>query len=84
MVIVEYCRFGNIQHILRKHRQSFVDQINRTGDVIDSNVTNEMGAHEEARQESDESADEDSGGIANNYRDLPEGDFVNLFLAYFQ
>lgn len=36
MVIVEYCRFGNLQSFLVKHRSSFVDQIR--DDRIDSTV----------------------------------------------
>lgn len=87
MVIVEYCRFGNIRNILRKHRQTFVNQINRTDDVIDPNVTNEMVTNEGDRQDSDESevsADEHDGRMANNYKDISEGDFEHLFLPYFQ
>lgn len=87
MVIVEYCRFGNIRHFLRQHRQSFVDQINRTDDVIDPNVINKMVTNEGDCQDSDESevsADEHVGRIANNYKGLSEGDFEHLFLPYFQ
>jgi FMS-like tyrosine kinase 1 len=36
MVIVQYCRFGNIQDFLLKHRPNFVDQIVRNTDTIDT------------------------------------------------
>lgn len=39
MVIVEYCRFGNLQHFLVKHREHFVDQIIREKDIIDPTIT---------------------------------------------
>uniref|UniRef100_A0A336M798 receptor protein-tyrosine kinase n=1 Tax=Culicoides sonorensis TaxID=179676 RepID=A0A336M798_CULSO len=39
MVIVEYCRFGNVQKFLLKHRTYFVDQIKKDTDEIDSNIT---------------------------------------------
>lgn len=38
MVIVEYCRFGNLQNFLVKHRNYFVDQIVREKDVIDPSI----------------------------------------------
>lgn len=38
MVIVEYCRFGNLQNFLIKNRDHFVDQINRDEDVIDPTI----------------------------------------------
>lgn len=38
MVIVEYCKFGNIQNFLIKHRQYFIDQIIRDQDRIDPNI----------------------------------------------
>lgn len=38
MVIVEYCRFGNLQNFLVKHRQYFIDQIDREKDVIDPSI----------------------------------------------
>lgn len=39
MVIVEYCRFGNIQKFLLKHRPYFVDQVNKETDIIDHTIT---------------------------------------------
>lgn len=39
MVIVEYCKFGNLQNILRAHRCRFVDQINRAEDIIDPSIS---------------------------------------------
>ncbi|XP_058119992.1 vascular endothelial growth factor receptor 1-like [Anopheles ziemanni] len=38
MVIVEYCRFGNIQNFLLKHRPYFIDQINQETGEIDSSI----------------------------------------------
>lgn len=38
MVIVEYCRFGNVQNFLLKHRDQFVDQINPETDQIDPTI----------------------------------------------
>lgn len=38
MVIVEYCRFGNLQNFLVKHRQYFIDQIVRDKDIIDPSI----------------------------------------------
>lgn len=39
MVIVEYCRFGNLHSVLMKHRKSFIDQINAANDRIDPTVS---------------------------------------------
>lgn len=34
MVIVEYCKFGNLRHYLLRHRERFVNQLNpETGKV---------------------------------------------------
>lgn len=42
MVIVEYCRYGNLQSVLVKNRESFVDQIiydeDAGEDTIDSTI----------------------------------------------
>uniref|UniRef100_A0A182WA11 Receptor protein-tyrosine kinase n=1 Tax=Anopheles minimus TaxID=112268 RepID=A0A182WA11_9DIPT len=38
MVIVEYCRFGNVQNFLLKHRPYFIDQINQETGEIDSSI----------------------------------------------
>lgn len=38
MVIVEYCRFGNLQKFLLKHRPYFVDQIDNKTDMIDHTI----------------------------------------------
>lgn len=43
MVIVEYCRFGNVQNFLLKNREFFVDQVNPETDEIDATIlTKEM------------------------------------------
>lgn len=34
MVIVEYCRYGNLRHYLHRHRERFIDEIDpETGKV---------------------------------------------------
>lgn len=38
MVMVEYCRFGNLRHYLLSHRSAFVDQINYETGLIDSTI----------------------------------------------
>ncbi|XP_055681384.1 platelet-derived growth factor receptor alpha-like isoform X2 [Lutzomyia longipalpis] len=38
MVIVEYCRFGNVQNFLLKHRDYFINQINPETDEIDPTI----------------------------------------------
>ncbi|XP_034472515.1 vascular endothelial growth factor receptor 1-like [Drosophila innubila] len=38
MVIVEYCRFGNIQNFLLHNRKCFINQINPINDRIDVNI----------------------------------------------
>ncbi|XP_021702029.1 vascular endothelial growth factor receptor 1 isoform X3 [Aedes aegypti] len=43
MVIVEYCRFGNVQNFLLKHRPYFIDQVNTETGEIDSTIdTNKL------------------------------------------
>jgi serine/threonine protein kinase len=39
MVIVEYCRLGNIRSFLLAHRRTFVNQLNKEIDGIDSTIT---------------------------------------------
>lgn len=38
MVIVEYCKFGNLRHYLLAHRDNFVDQLNPETGQIDTNI----------------------------------------------
>lgn len=38
MVIVEYCRFGNIQNFLLRNRKCFINQISPETDHIDPNI----------------------------------------------
>lgn len=38
MVIVEYCRYGNIQNFLLRNRKCFIDQINPITDRIDPSI----------------------------------------------
>jgi len=38
MVIVEYCRFGNIQNFLLRNRKCFINQINPDTDHIDPSI----------------------------------------------
>lgn len=42
MIIVEYCRFGNVRNFLIKRRDHFIDQINQDNDTIDTTVTGEQ------------------------------------------
>lgn len=39
MIIVEYCRFGNLKNVLVEHSGGFVDQIVRDEDKIDPKIT---------------------------------------------
>lgn len=38
-IIIEYCKYGNIQDYLRKNRSNFIDQINENTDKINSTIT---------------------------------------------
>lgn len=38
MVIVEYCRYGNVQNFLQKNREEFIDQINPETGMIDHTI----------------------------------------------
>lgn len=38
MVIVEYCRFGNLQAFLVKHRPYYIDQVVKGKDIIDPTI----------------------------------------------
>ncbi|XP_071452973.1 vascular endothelial growth factor receptor 1-like [Hetaerina americana] len=38
LVIVEYCRYGNLHSYLQRHRESYVDQINIVTDEIDFTI----------------------------------------------
>ncbi|XP_068143808.1 vascular endothelial growth factor receptor 1 isoform X3 [Drosophila tropicalis] len=38
MVIVEYCRFGNVQNFLLRNRKCYINQINPTNDRIDPTI----------------------------------------------
>ncbi|XP_054744163.1 vascular endothelial growth factor receptor 1 isoform X4 [Anastrepha obliqua] len=39
MVIVEYCRYGNVQNFLLRNRKRFINQINAETDKIDPTIT---------------------------------------------
>uniref|UniRef100_A0A1A9WWA6 Receptor protein-tyrosine kinase n=1 Tax=Glossina brevipalpis TaxID=37001 RepID=A0A1A9WWA6_9MUSC len=39
MVIVEYCRYGNVQNFLLRNRKRFINQINPATDKIDASIT---------------------------------------------
>jgi hypothetical protein len=34
MVIVEYCRYGNLQTYLVKHRPNFINQVDELGNLL--------------------------------------------------
>lgn len=38
MIIVDYCRFGNIRNFLITQRDHFIDQINHDDDTIDATI----------------------------------------------
>lgn len=38
LVIVEYCRFGNLHNYLLRHRGNFIDQIDPKTDAIDISI----------------------------------------------
>ena len=40
MVIVEYCRFGNLQNYLMKNRNNFVNQVDELGNM-ETGITND-------------------------------------------
>lgn len=37
-MIVEYCRYGNLRNYLINHRNTFVNQIDSSGDLIRTNI----------------------------------------------
>nr|NP_001162909.1 PDGF- and VEGF-receptor related, isoform H [Drosophila melanogaster]ACZ94200.1 PDGF- and VEGF-receptor related, isoform H [Drosophila melanogaster] len=54
MVIVEYCRFGNIQNFLLRNRKCFINQINPDTDHIDPSImTQRMSDNYELHRNSD-------------------------------
>lgn len=42
LVIVEYCRFGNLHNYLLRHRDNFIDQVDPTTGRIDFNIGSEI------------------------------------------
>lgn len=42
LVIVEYCRFGNLQTYLVGHRQDFVNQVDEFGNLLTDAEMQEM------------------------------------------
>jgi len=42
LVIVEYCRFGNLHNYLLRHREDFVNQIDPTTGKIDTTIGMEL------------------------------------------
>lgn len=44
MIIVEYCRLGNLRNFLLGRRDQFIDQINRDADTIDITITGKLKA----------------------------------------
>jgi serine/threonine protein kinase len=41
LVIVEYCPFGNLRTFIINHRDTFVSQIDKSGNLIESDVEND-------------------------------------------
>lgn len=75
MVIVEYCQYGNVQNILRVHRRQFIDQINRTIDKIDPNVSNRIAQNETVAGNPTSIETEGSESVQNNYTNAPRGGY---------
>jgi hypothetical protein len=42
LVVVEYCRFGNLHNYLLRHREDFVDQLDRKTGCIDPTIGVEL------------------------------------------
>lgn len=81
MVIVEYCKYGNIQNMLRIHRRQFIDQINRAEDVIDPNIFNSRNEIVEttepiaAETNTDTVQNQANNSVPNIYSNVTRGDF---------
>ena len=43
-MIVEYCRFGNLQTYLINHRNNFVNQVDKLGNLLSDAAMQEMNA----------------------------------------
>jgi hypothetical protein len=54
-VIVEYCRFGNLQTYLINHRNNFVNQVDELGNLFSDAEMQEKKTTEKTRSESDSS-----------------------------
>ena len=50
LVIVEYCRYGNIQNYLIRHRSSFINQVDHRGN-LDSTIGAEKFAEASSNQD---------------------------------
>lgn len=46
LVIVEYCRFGNLHSFLIQARERFIDQLNHQQDIYDFVIQNEPDSNE--------------------------------------
>lgn len=42
LVIVEFCRFGNLQNYLYKHRESYINQVDPITGQIDYNIGSDI------------------------------------------
>lgn len=82
MVIVEYCKYGNVQTILRMHRRQFIDQINRADDSIDPSISNRSTDDEEDTESIDEclAADEivAANGAPTQVRECVPNNYTNM------
>ncbi|XP_055309604.1 vascular endothelial growth factor receptor kdr-like [Sitodiplosis mosellana] len=76
MLIVEYCRYGNLQNILIKKRSSFIDQINRDTDTINSNIYARKQKYVRSELEDSDSHEVDHQSVYNSLyaRDFNDGD----------
>ncbi|XP_055305946.1 vascular endothelial growth factor receptor 2-like [Sitodiplosis mosellana] len=70
MVIVEYCRFGDLRTFLMKHRTQFIDQIVCGEDVIDPTITTKFTMQQRNHSYSHfNRCEEDENSIASNNSD---------------
>jgi serine/threonine protein kinase len=75
LLVVEYCRFGNLRTFLLAHRRTFVDQLDRDKGEIDSTITQTWDQTKRTESKKNKS---------NDYQnfDLIKGVLLNFFLFF--
>ena len=61
MIILEYCQFGNLQSYLIKNRNSFINQVDESGNLITADETDNSPVNQQVT-ETPVSSPRDSGG----------------------